>query len=139
MLTVSLKPLHHRNQECIGIYYRPQPSLNTLIKKLPGIKWSQTNQCWYFPLDNDSYSKVYRVLKEKVEVDISLLKEYLEKRRAVAITTASSGSAKNIVKRIPLSSPVLRLSTENLQALEKFVQYLKLKSLQRIDHPDLPQ
>ncbi|HKO79153.1 MAG TPA: tyrosine-type recombinase/integrase [Chitinophagaceae bacterium] len=128
MLTVSLKPLHHRNKECIGIYYQRQPFLNMLIKKLPGIKWSQTNRCWYFPLDNDSYSKVYSVLKEKVELDISLLKEYLETRRKIATTAASSGSAKNIVKKNPLSSPVLRLSTENLQALEKFVQYLKLKA-----------
>lgn len=128
MLTVSLKPLHHRNQECIGIYYQHQPSLHTIIKKLPGIKWSQTHHCWYFPLDNDSYSKVYSVLKEKVELDISLLKEYLEKRRKIAATTASPASVKNIVKKIPLSSPVLRLSTENLRALEKFVQYLKLRA-----------
>lgn len=128
MLTVSLKPLYHRNQEYIGVYYQHQPSLNTIIKKLPGIKWSQANRCWYFPLDNNYYSKVYSVLKGKVEFDISLLKEYLEKRKRIATTAASSASAENIVKRVPLSSPVLKLSTENLQALGKFVQYLKLKA-----------
>ncbi len=128
MLTISLKPLRHRNEEFIGIYYQHQPSLNTIIRKLPGIKWSQANRCWYFPLDNNSYSKVYSILKGKVELDISLLKEYLEKRRKIASIAASSGSAENSIKKVPLSSPVLKLSTVNLQALGKFVQYLKLKA-----------
>jgi len=128
MLTVSLKPLHHRNQELIGIHYANNSLLNNIVKKLPGVKWSLTNKCWYFPLDNNSYSKVYSVLKGKVDLDISLLKEYLEKRKRIATTFASSGPAKNILKKIPLSSPVLKLSTDNLQALEKFIQYLKLKA-----------
>jgi len=128
MPPVSLKPLFHRNQECIGIYYRHQPSLNTIIKKLPGVRWSQTHKCWYVPLNSDSYNSTYKALNGKAELDITTLKQYLEKKKKVVATTKLSATKQNIVKPIPSTSPVWKLSGENLEALEKFVQLLKLKA-----------
>jgi integrase/recombinase XerD len=128
MLTVSLKPLFHRNQECIGMYYQHQPSLNTIIKKLPGVRWSQTNKCWYIPLSSDSYNSAYKALEGKADLDITTLKQYLDKRKKVVTTTIPTSTKQNIVKSIPSTSPVWKLSGENLEALEKFVQLLKLKA-----------
>jgi len=127
MPPVSLKPLFHRNQECIGIYYQHQPSLNTIIKKLPGVRWSQTNKCWYIPLNSGLYNSACKALNGKAELDITALKEYLEKRKKI-VATATSVSEKTITKPIPSSSPVWKLSSENLEALERFVQLLKLKA-----------
>lgn len=128
MLPVSLKPLFHRNQECIGIYYQHQSSLNIIIKKLPGVRWSQTNKCWYVPLNSESYNSTYKALDGTAELDVTMLKQYLEKRKKVIATTAPSAPKQNIVKSVPPTSPVWKLSGENLEALERFVQQLKLKA-----------
>ncbi len=92
------------------------------------MRWSQTNKCWYIPLNSDSYNNVYKALDGKAELDITLLKQYLEKRKKVIATTVSSASKQNIASPVSVTSPAWKLSTENLEALEKFVQLLKLKA-----------
>lgn len=129
MLTVSLQPLYHRNQESIGIYYRNGSSLTNIIKKLPGVRWSQTNKCWYIPLNPDSYNCAYKALDGKAALDVTLLKQYLEKRKKVVATTITPPAFKqNTTGSIHSASPAWKLSKENLEALEKFVQLLKLKA-----------
>ena len=38
MQTIMLKPLHHRGQECIGIYFDNSPKLNGSIRKYAGAR-----------------------------------------------------------------------------------------------------
>ena len=128
MIAVSLKPLCHRNQESIGIYYQTDSSLNNIIRKLPGVRWSQANKCWYIPLNSDSYNHAYKALNGKAELDITLLKQYLEKRKKVIVTAASSASKQNMASPVSITSPAWKLSTENLEALNKFIQLLMLKA-----------
>ncbi|MGZ5219790.1 MAG: hypothetical protein ACXWC7_06920, partial [Chitinophagaceae bacterium] len=65
MIAVSLKPIFYRYQECMGVYYNNDSLVNGLVRKLNGIKWSQSNKCWYLPLSVDSYQHVYKVLRGK--------------------------------------------------------------------------
>jgi hypothetical protein len=51
MDTVCLKPFYHRGQESIAINFKNDTSLNLIVRKLPSVKWSQTNRCWYIPLN----------------------------------------------------------------------------------------
>lgn len=39
--------LHHRGIDCIGVRLSREDSRNEQIRKIPGIRWSQTNKCWY--------------------------------------------------------------------------------------------
>lgn len=39
--------LHHRGMDCIGVRMSREDSRNTQIRKIPGVRWSQTNKCWY--------------------------------------------------------------------------------------------
>ena len=94
---------------------------------MPGVRWSQTNKCWYIPLNSGLYNSACKALNGKAELDITALKEYLEKRKKI-VATAPSVSEKTITKPIPSSSPVWKLSRENLEALERIVQLLKLKA-----------
>ena len=127
MPTVALQHLHHRGQECIGMNFINHSRLNDIVKKIPGIKWSQGKKCWYLPLSRDSYNCICKALAGKAELDELPLKQYLEKRkRIVAIAPALMGKKSFFAPAIP-SSPVWRLSSENLLALEKFVEQLKLK------------
>ncbi len=125
MEQVYLKPLHHRGQESIGIYYTHSVSLNTIIKKLPNVKWSQTNKCWYIPLKKENYSQLSNALSGKAAVETMQLKEYLTKKKKIN-STLTHPLKKNTTK-FPLTSPVWKLTKENLTALEKYIEQLKLK------------
>ena len=83
MLSITLKPLYHRKQESIGIYYANSPIVNGIVKKIQGVKWSQTNKCWYLPLSKENYNKIYTALRDKSEIITEELKSYLEKRKSV--------------------------------------------------------
>jgi integrase/recombinase XerD len=90
------------------------------------VKWSQKNKCWYVPLNADSYNKVYNILKGKVELDTTALKSYLEKRKQVTATIPAL--PKKISSKPITITTAWKLSKDNLAALERFIEQLKLKS-----------
>lgn len=126
MQTVLLKPLHHRGQEVIGIYFKNDADLNLLVRKLPAVKWSQTNRCWYVPLSPQSCRYLCEQLKEKAKLDTAAVNEYFEKRKSV-VATITASSQKEVSKTI-ISSPAWKLNKDNLVALERFIEQLKLKA-----------
>lgn len=126
METITLKPLYHRGQESIGIYYDNYASLNKIIKKLPKVKWSQTNRCWYIPLNETAYNQICNVFNKSNNIDNTALKQYLQKRKQITATILVSPP--KIVSKPIVSSPAWKLSKENLAALERFIEQLKLKS-----------
>jgi len=121
MLSVSLKPLFHRNQECIGIYYPHHSSLNTVIKKLPGVRWSQTNQCWYVPLNKESYNKLFFALKGLAEIEQSALHQYLAEKKNSMKEAAPLTTPESVIKTVIAKPP------EKLKDI--FVQHPAKKSL----------
>lgn len=125
MQTILLKPLHHRGQEVVGIYFKNNADLNLSVRKLPGVKWSQTNKCWYLPLNQQSYKQIAAQLKEHAKLETNLLKDYLEKRKKVkaSLENKEPVNAKTIVR-----SSSWKLSSANLSALERFTEQLKLKA-----------
>lgn len=118
---VSLKPLFHHNQECIGIYYQHQSSLNLIIKKLPGVRWSQTNRCWYVPLNKESYNKLFFALKGLAEIEQSALHEYLAEKKKSLKEAAPLTAPDSIIKTVIAKPP------EKLKDI--FVQHPAKRSL----------
>jgi integrase/recombinase XerD len=96
---VTLKPFLHRDGEQIGIYFENYESINILIRKKAGAKWSQTGKCWYVPLNEKSYKQVLEAIKEKTEINNSGLKEYLEKRKSIKKETQVKPVEKTIQKK----------------------------------------
>ena len=41
--------INHYGEKRIAIYFESSPELNSRIKKLAGIKWSQTLKVWHVP------------------------------------------------------------------------------------------
>jgi integrase len=128
MIPVSLNGFFHRNDEYIGFFYDNYSSLNTIVRKLAGSKWSQTHKCRYVPLNPDSYNKVFKALRGKAELDVTALKQYLEKKKLAAAGISPISLKKGGNKAPSPKSPVWKLSQETLTELQKFVQYLKLKA-----------
>ena len=138
MQTVILKALLHRNKECIGIYFAKNTLLEKIVRKQAGVKWSQTNGCWYIPLTETAYQLLTEDLKDKAVVDTTLLKAYLVKQKKVQNTLpvlkqAAEKHKPTANKALPAKKTViettaLKLSTQNLQALQNFIEMLQLKA-----------
>jgi len=126
MEKVTLKALQHRNTEYIGIYFANKAILSNAVRKIPGVKWSQTNKCWYLPLSKTNHSLLTTALANKAALDNTALKNYLQKKKQVAATLPATNPAKK--KIIKFISPALNLSAGNFAALEKFIQQLHLKA-----------
>lgn len=148
MIDIHLKPLCHRGQDSIGMYYENHSSLNGIVRKLPGARWSQTKKVWYVPLNAASYNNIHRALNGKAEFHIAELREYLQKKKKVEATRVPKQQSAWVMAPQPLpvskspaprlaqtdnkSSPQLsaafKLSNDNLEALQQTVQQLTLKA-----------
>ena len=116
----------------MGIFFTADKQLNNLVRKIPAIKWSQTNKCWYMPLTKEHYQLLCHGLKGKVLINKSLLKAFLEKKKRLQPLLPEKKQLRNTeevtVARSFLLSPVSQLTDANFKALEEFVQKLKLKA-----------
>ena len=81
MLQVILKPLFHREQECIGIYFENTSAINTAIRKGAGARWSQSKKVWYVPLSKQNYNKLFFALKGKASIEKEELRNYLANKK----------------------------------------------------------
>lgn len=140
MKQVILKPLFHRGQQCIGIYFEKNGAIQSAIQKDAAAKWSKTNRCWYVLCNGENYLRLKTALENKVELEIGELKKFLiEKKKNNPPQTSSFQNklvSKTEVKKntaIP-SRPSSQLnyphtlSKENKEALQQFTRQLNLKA-----------
>jgi integrase/recombinase XerD len=127
MEIITLTALHHRNSECIGIYFANKIILSNAVRKIPGIKWSQSNKCWYLPLSKPNHTLITTALTGKATINNSQLKTYLQKKKQATAAVATTAVPAN-KQALKSTSPAFNLSTENFTALEKFMQQLHLKA-----------
>ena len=102
---ITLKKLHHRGKDCIGLYFEYDKTLIAHTKKLENARWSATNKCWYVDDTNqdldilpDHFKNVAtlknetgyefgrkgfeaRQLKYRLDEQVRLFKKYLVGRR----------------------------------------------------------
>ncbi|MDE3184982.1 MAG: tyrosine-type recombinase/integrase [Bacteroidota bacterium] len=140
MQSIILKPLYHRGQECIGIYFEKNGLIQSLIQKQAGARWSKSNSCWYVPCTGENYLHLKSALENKAELEIAELKKFLlEKRKndVVAPAVYPGNKSANIATGKPAKtsskisgSPVYpnTLSKENKEALQQFHRHLVLKA-----------
>ncbi len=136
MQTVELKPIFHRGQQCIGIYFTRDKDLQTLVQRVEDCKWSKTKTCWYIPLSKSNYQSLSLIFKNKALLQTDVLRKYLESKKkenkqiempeeeAENFTKESKDEKKNI----PIEVLSFELCKENFEALEKFKQMLVIKS-----------
>lgn len=126
MTPVTLRLLHHQNKEWIGLYFENLTSINAIIKKQTGAKWSTTHKCWYIPLNKQAYKNLIAALEGKARLNDAELKLALQKQkteqpeiRAAYKTTKPPGAEETLPSG---------LSTANKEALRSYIEQLKLKS-----------
>lgn len=122
MPTVVLQPLFHRNEEQIGIYFNREKTINELVKKISGARWSQTHTCWYLLLNKENLKTLTTLLHGVATINDTELKTYVQKRKASAIAIGPK-------KLTPAQAAAMQsCSEENLQQLDLLVKTLKLKA-----------
>lgn len=121
---IIVKPLKHRGQDCIAIYFPYNEQIKGIVKRIPGVAYSATHRCWYFAYSLNKYELLKQLVKEVAEVDGSeiekdvkaygVIDSVLEKRKAL-----SKETRKAIID--------FELSDENAEALEAMRNILVLK------------
>ncbi|MEO6905737.1 MAG: tyrosine-type recombinase/integrase [Ginsengibacter sp.] len=137
MIIVQLKPLLHKEVECIGIYFEKNAVIQALVQKAAKARWSSSYKCWYVPLSKSNFEKLSEVLKNKVELKIDELKDYLMKKKQVKnfLPEPTNLKVKSLEKelleksssQIQQSKSMYVISHENNVALQDYKQQLLLK------------
>jgi integrase/recombinase XerD len=123
----------HRGAEQMALSFDYNTTLQREVRKLNGIKWSQTHKCWYMPMSWDAYQQIVTTLREVAQVKDEGLKNYLQKRKPfdaalVPVKPNAGALHEPVMKKLPIQGPALKLSPENLQQFNRFVEQLKLKA-----------
>lgn len=125
MHTVTATPVFHRGQDVIALKFTPNHQIESAIRKLKGIKWTQTHKAWYLPFSNDNYQSILNTVEPLAKLDDEAIKEYLQKKKKVRAVLPRP----DIITTKPVLNNVSwKLSNENLSALKRFVEELKLKA-----------
>ena len=150
MKKVILKPLYHRGQESIGIFFGYDTLLTSIIRKQLDVKWSQTKRCLYVPLSKENYNELYLALQGKAEIDQSELKKYLTHKKnnenkkvmlhlataqpdTKTTTATPSEKQKTIIIQQPVKKNIIiyktgRIHPVNAHIIPAMEQQLKLKA-----------
>jgi len=122
MKSVVVKRLFHRDQHCLGIFFDYDTAISQEVRKIPLVKYSDTNKCWYVPDEQHSLAKIIEVLKDKVWVDYKALKSGKTIPEPEPVHTVPE---KQEIKKIKFSPP--GLNNDQVQALRMVEQKLKLR------------
>lgn len=112
---VILTPLLHKGKTCIALHFPYEATLQMAVRKTKHIKWSQTNKCWYLPLEKEYYNELKKNITPLAIIDNSALKTYLlntgKKANIVSASTvrqkpASTQNSNNNIKPFASIQPV---------------------------------
>lgn len=126
--TITIKPIHHRGEEKLAIYFTFDKLIDTAARSIKGIKWSQTHRCWYLPLSKECFQRAYDKLKHFGGIDYAELKEYLETRKKVSVIKAQTQEVVKEIKVGPREISTFAVSPANLGLLDQTIKTLKLKA-----------
>jgi site-specific recombinase XerD len=81
METVILKPLQHKQEENIGIYFPDIAVLNRAVRKIKKARWTRTHTCWYVPLAKENYHEIVAAFKGIAGIEHASLHQYLANKK----------------------------------------------------------
>lgn len=120
MQKITLNLLNHKNTEWISLHFERNTAIHSIIMQ-HGVLWSNSQRCWYMPLQKNLLRQLQTALNGIAEFDTSLLKKSLQK--------VSTSEKKQSVSLVPVKAQATtQLNRQNSIALEEFVRRLKLKA-----------
>lgn len=114
--SVLVKKLFHRENQCLGLFFDKDWNIINEVKKIPEIKFSYTNKCWYVPERESAITSILETLQGKISVDLGELKSSVE---AVQVHKEKIQEINPVKQR--------ELTADQIQALRMVEQKLKLR------------
>ncbi len=112
--------MDHKGEKRIAIYFESSPELNSRIKKLEGIKWSQTLKVWHVP-DTLAYRQQFKIDSPEIK---TLSDDKLKRMAAFKQWLQSKRYSESTIKTYS-------------EALKTFLQFFSEKPLEQIDNQDI--
>lgn len=112
--------INHYGEKRIAIYFESSPELNGRIKKLAGVKWSQTLKVWHVP-DTLAYRQQFQLEGPKIK---TLSDDQLKRIAAFKQWLQSKRYSESTIKTYS-------------EALKTFLQFFSEKPLEQIDNQDI--
>jgi integrase/recombinase XerD len=143
MISNHLYLKEHKHRERLFAAFEYNKTVNTIIKDVNGAKWGNSNKQSHFPLQKESVQKIIALTKEIATVDVSELRQQLNKRKQLKEESCFTGdeesallqtfktSAYRLTKAPAIQSSttaLLKISASNMEAMNKFLQTLQLKA-----------
>lgn len=66
---IRIKHLKHRGENQIALHFEYNSALIDLVKKIDGMRWSQSNKCWYIHNNPGNLRTVFSSLKGHAHID----------------------------------------------------------------------
>jgi site-specific recombinase XerD len=133
METITLLPLYHRSQDCIGIYFDYSHLLNGCLRKVSNANWSKTHGCWWMPCTKENYDTLSNAILGKATLQTTVLSTFLLNRKKQPVIAAIKQPIPVASKPIITAAPTVKkwamqMSSENRETLRLFIQQLQLKA-----------
>jgi integrase/recombinase XerD len=71
MKTVKLEKQLHKGEECLTLSFRYDAELVRIVRKMEGVKWSRTMNCYYLAFSEISINKVLTAFGNNATIDYS--------------------------------------------------------------------
>ena len=111
---IVLFSLEHNGKKQIKIDFSHDNYLKNTVKKLNGIKWSQTNNCWYVENKPQNLREIFALFRGIAWVDANALFKKNNETKQPEVE----------YKKVVLTNAV---STENIDKINKLAQWLNSK------------
>lgn len=136
MKKVILKPHYREGAECIGIYFERDISIQNIISKMAGAKWSQSGRCWWVPLSKENHLSLVNALKHEALIEQGALRQYLINKKGLAERGGEFPLPVNLVLKqggiVPKKGTIdykkSKIQEVNAHVLPAMLQRLKLKA-----------
>jgi len=126
MKQVTLRPIDHYGEDCIGIFFERDPVIQNIVQKIAGGKWSKTKKCWWIPLNKESHARLLEVLKEEAKIDQEDLRQYLVYKKK---------SANN---KVPIPMPVATILKKEDHLIGRDFRNYKKSKIHEVNAHVLP-
>lgn len=122
MTSIVLRPIHHKGQDRIALFYPADPLTDKKVKRVANARWSDTYHCWHIPCSREAYEALKTQIADTAQLDAAELRRYLAQKKA--LVPAAAGQPHYTQSKMMLAHP---LSEPNLLALTLFRNMLQLK------------
>jgi site-specific recombinase XerD len=123
--TVVLKPVKHREMECIAIQFPYDEALLPAVRKIPGATFSRTMKCWYTPAATAGLHHILQAFKGVAWVDMTQLKPRVKQAHRETLSTGTHETRHSVATEQPVIIPVSDVQAMAMEAVRK---KLKLKN-----------